>query len=79
MEFVVPKLFANSSPDGVRHHLGSADVGAKVLGDGVVEPAKDALVRHGPFRVTVVVDVGGEERWDRSPNLPMKTSMKQRH
>lgn len=54
MKLVIPELVMDRVPDSVRRGLGSADDGANVLGDGVIEPADDALVDHGPLAITAV-------------------------
>jgi len=69
VEFLVPELIVDGSPDGVRRGLGRAYDGANVLGHGVVQPTEDALVCHGPLRVTAVGDGGRREEVRSEPKL----------
>jgi len=69
VEFLVPELIMDGGPDGVRRGLGRAYDGANVLGHGVVQPAEDALVCHGPLRVTAVGDGGWREEVRSEPKL----------
>ena len=59
VKLVIPELIMDRIPDGVRRGLGVVDDGTNVIGDGVVEPARDALVYHGPLAIAAV---GGSRR-----------------
>jgi hypothetical protein len=59
VQLVVSELILDRVPDGERRCLGSTHDRPNVLGNGVVEPAQDALVHHDPLRIATV---GGGRR-----------------
>lgn len=78
MELVIPELSVDSSPDGVSGGVRNSDDGTDVLGDRIVEPAEDALIKHHPLWITAVVVgwLGGEVGTKtKFPNEGIKEAM----
>jgi hypothetical protein len=65
MKLMVAKLRLDRAPHLVRCRLGNTNDGANVLGDGVVQPAEDALVDHDPVGIMAV----GGGRWRHKVGL----------
>ena len=55
VELVVAELSFDRGPDDVGVRLGDADDGEDILGNGVVQLAKDALVEETPFGITALL------------------------
>lgn len=64
MENIVAELILNHSPDEVGGWLGDTNNGKDLLGDGIVEPAEDALVHNAPIGIATLV-----KGWRRSEVL----------
>lgn len=54
VKLVVAKLVTDLVPDEMHRGLGSANDGEKILGDGVVQSADDALIDNSPLRVAAL-------------------------
>jgi hypothetical protein len=54
VKLVVAELILDGVPDEVGGGLGHADNGEDLFGDGVVEPAEDALIEDALVRITVL-------------------------
>jgi hypothetical protein len=54
VKLMVPELIMDRVPDGVGRSLGGTNNGTHILGDSIVQPAKDTLIYHGPLGITAV-------------------------
>jgi hypothetical protein len=55
MELIVAELSMDNAPNLVGRGLGGAHDGTNVFRHGVIEPAEDAVVSHGPIGITTIV------------------------
>jgi hypothetical protein len=51
VELIVTELLLDAGPDDVRRWLGNTDDGEDILGNGVVDPAEDALVDDAALQI----------------------------
>ena len=70
VQLVVPELVVDGVPDRVRRSPGCADDGADILGDGVVDPAQQAVIADDPVRVATVGRGGRGRQMRTEPELP---------
>jgi hypothetical protein len=68
VELIIAELGMDGAPDFVGEGFGGAHDGADIFGHGVVKPAADAVISHGPVGIVAICgggcdsEVGGEPK-----------------